>query len=464
MSNFTLKRSISEESDSTDLSLSQRLRLRLGRTGAISLLGPKSPRTQGKNVVPAAPATSKGKNNSANSRKRNYEEDEERIIGGKHMKIIRKLWRIILDYTSSHHKTRGKQVLKKKLSTFSLSDVKFIATFFNYADEGWQRITSKKHRAQLVDELYLTIHEIFIFRENVLKSMAASRKKIKKLKKRHPKLEESYSSSIHIIPSGSGVLVDMPNAINDHGNDLMVLTCSHCIYEGEDDEESEESNRKNEGKKRRKLNTSEKEAYGLSTCNNHKGRYKIIIFNDGSIHVAQCVYNSDRSDVAFLRVLKLREGDSGHSSMLSSQISSATTSTTSRYEKVKTSKIAAVAAKQGDDVYCIHNPYDWDLELAEGARPRRNGFLPFTISSGDIDGYSDGGAGKSGRIIVHNDLGALMHSCWTYWGSSGAPIFNRKSGEIVGIHNSWDPSCGQRHAVGVEGINFCVDDMLKMQT
>ena len=87
----------------------------------------------------------------------------------------------------------------------------------------------------------------------------------------------------------------------------------------------------------------------------------------------------------------------------------------------------------------------------------------FTISSGDIDRYSDGGAGKSGRIIVHNDLGALMHSCWTYWGSSGAPIFNRKSGEIVGIHNSWDPSCGQRHAVGVEGINFCVDDMLKMQ-
>ena len=104
--------------------------------------------------------------------------------------------------------------MKKKLSTFSLSDLKFIATFFNYTDEGWQRITSKKHRAQLVNELYLTIREIFIFRENVLKTMAASRKKIKKLKKRHPKLEESYSSSIHIIPSGSGVLVDIPAALS----------------------------------------------------------------------------------------------------------------------------------------------------------------------------------------------------------------------------------------------------------
>ena len=64
----------------------------------------------------------------------------------------------------------------------------------------------------------------------------------------------------------------MPNAINDHGNDLMVLTF-HCIYEGEDDEESEEVIVKVK-EKARKLNTSEKEAYGLSTCNNHKGRYK----------------------------------------------------------------------------------------------------------------------------------------------------------------------------------------------
>ena len=38
---------------------------------------------------------------------------------------------------------------------------------------------------------------------------------------------------------------------------------------------------KNERKKRRKLNTSEKEAYALSSCNNHK-EDKIIIFNDAS--------------------------------------------------------------------------------------------------------------------------------------------------------------------------------------
>ena len=86
------------------------------------------------------------------------------------------------------------------------------------------------------------------------------------------------------------------------------------------------------------------------------------------------MYNNDQSDVAFLRILKLREGDCGHSDMLSPQISSTTTSTMSRYEKVKTSKLAAVAAKQGEDVYCIHNPYDWDLELAEGARPQKRIF------------------------------------------------------------------------------------------
>ena len=67
------------------------------------------------------------------------------------------------------------------------------------------------------------------------------------------------------------------------------------------------------------------------------------------------------------------------------------------------------------------------------------------------------------RIEVRNDLGQLMHSCWTYWGSSGAPIFNANNGHVVGIHNSWDPNCGQRHGVGIEGIKFALDEMMSLK-
>ena len=50
-------------------------------------------------------------------------------------------------------------------------------------------------------------------------------------------------------------------------------------------------------------------------------------------------------------------------------------------------------------------------------------------------------------------LGRLLHSCWTYWGHSGAPLFDR-DGRIVGLHNSWDAdNDGQRHGVDWVRIN-----------
>ena len=73
-----------------------------------------------------------------------------------------------------------------------------------------------------------------------------------------------------------------------------------------------------------------------------------------------------------------------------------------RNSNIKVVQISNSCAKAGDDVYCIHNPYDWDLELAQGARPRRNGFNPFTISPGDIDGYMDDDDDKSTAWMFGN--------------------------------------------------------------
>ena len=44
------------------------------------------------------------------------------------------------------------------------------------------------------------------------------------------------------------------------------------------------------------------------------------------------------------------------------------------------------------------------------------------------------------------ERGTLMnHSCWTYWGHSGAPLFN-EAGQVVALHCAWDERTGMRQA------------------
>lgn len=37
------------------------------------------------------------------------------------------------------------------------------------------------------------------------------------------------------------------------------------------------------------------------------------------------------------------------------------------------------------------------------------------------------------------DTGAMQHDCWTWWGYSGGPVFERDSGVLVGVHVDWNP-------------------------
>ncbi|KAK3398403.1 trypsin-like cysteine/serine peptidase domain-containing protein [Sordaria brevicollis] len=38
------------------------------------------------------------------------------------------------------------------------------------------------------------------------------------------------------------------------------------------------------------------------------------------------------------------------------------------------------------------------------------------------------------------ETGAMRHDCWTYWGYSGGPIFERDSGILAGVHVDWNPA------------------------
>ena len=68
---------------------------------------------------------------------------------------------------------------------------------------------------------------------------------------------------------------------------------------------------------------------------------------------------------------------------------------------------------------------------------------PFHVSLGKALGLAAPGEERG--------LGALAHDAWTYWGHSGAPLFDAQ-GRLVGVHNTWDPRRGTRHAVPVGTI------------
>ena len=48
--------------------------------------------------------------------------------------------------------------------------------------------------------------------------------------------------------------------------------------------------------------------------------------------------------------------------------------------------------------------------------------------------------------------GPIHHSCWTYWGHSGAPLFNAV-GDVVGLHAAWDDGNGMRHGQTLQHIH-----------
>ncbi|KAK1727557.1 trypsin-like cysteine/serine peptidase domain-containing protein [Colletotrichum acutatum] len=75
------------------------------------------------------------------------------------------------------------------------------------------------------------------------------------------------------------------------------------------------------------------------------------------------------------------------------------------------------------------------------------------LSTGTFRGCAEGQDPQD-----NSDIGALMHSCWTYWGHSGAPLVDRKTGTLVGLHSSWDDETGMRRGVAWEAISGFLEE------
>jgi hypothetical protein len=154
---------------------------------------------------------------------------------------------------------------------------------------------------------------------------------------------------IHIIPSGSGTVVDQCG---------VVLTCAHAVAADGDPEEDE--------------------AEAGVPPPDRLGRYKTLVAASGEVFLAVCTAVDETADVAALQMVwSNRRGellptvdDADGSTSTSTQTNLATSTPFEGH--VPLAPGPPNPATDGPlPVGCIGNPYDWDLERPSGARPTK---------------------------------------------------------------------------------------------
>ena len=162
----------------------------------------------------------------------------------------------------------------------------------------------------------------------------------------------------------------------------------------------------------------------------------LYIFPSGEIIKALTLDKDEKLDLALLQIISIYENNKfiNIKNLTNKKFP---------YAKIKIPENSQNETK-GKKVFCIGNPC-FTMEDDDG-NIENNEYKPFWISFGKIKGY------LKDPIYCKNDLGPLIHNCWTYWGHSGAPIFNF-DGELVGMHNSWNEKNADRHGNSLLGIN-----------
>lgn len=113
--------------------------------------------------------------------------------------------------------------------------------------------------------------------------------------------------------------------------------------------------------------------------------------------------------------------------------------------------LAAAPPKLRTKLICVGHPGSEDLEAERRGVPTEYDTL--VLSEGKFHGLAPGQDPQDNA-----DVGALRHSCWTYWGHSGAGLFDRGTGALVGLHSSWDEETGMRRGVPLEAVSAFLDE------
>jgi hypothetical protein len=198
----------------------------------------------------------------------------------------------------------------------------------------------------------------------------------------------------------------------------LVLTCAHCVAE-----------------------SPEEYAAAKPTW---------LVFSSGQVVRAQCVAWDQRRDLALLRITAANRLAADHADGASSSPASPMLFP---FAKIASqTPLFAPGSKQTTCLICIGHPGSEDLEV-ESSQPILTDYDVLHVSRGYYHGLA-----SDQDVQDNSEIGALLHDCWTYWGHSGAPLIDAKSGEVVGLHSSRDDETGMRRGVAWEALQEFMEE------
>jgi hypothetical protein len=244
-------------------------------------------------------------------------------------------------------------------------------------------------------------------RQKLLSSPFRAGNSITKLVKRSKNLAAAARATLVFAQHEAGTAV----CISASG---LVLTCAHCVAE-----------------------SPEEYAAAKPTW---------LVFSSGQVVRAQCVAWDQGRDLALLRITAadcLAEHHAEASSPMLFPFADIASQT----------PLFAPGDKQTTRLICIGHPGSEDLEAADSSQPVLTDYDVLHVSRGYYHGLA-----SDQDVQDNSEIGALQHDCWTYWGHSGAPLVDVKSGEIVGLHSSWDDETGMRRGVAWEALQEFLEE------
>lgn len=236
------------------------------------------------------------------------------------------------------------------------------------------RLPRKDHQLLLKKQAYLRTYEVEIPRDFRVHAIAVQASLVF--------AQEEAGTAVCVSPEG------------------LLLTCSHCVAETEDELDYE--------------------------------KIHWLLFADGRVVGAKCASWDMRRDLALLRIV-------------SAQSPNQDTSLEGTPRGFPFATLADEPPSTDARLVCIGHPGSEDLEAAEPGV--KTDYDVLHVSTGAFRGYADGQ-----DLQDNSEIGALMHDCWTYWGHSGAPILDRRGGRLIGLHSSWDDQTAMRRGVPLEAI------------
>jgi S1-C subfamily serine protease len=157
------------------------------------------------------------------------------------------------------------------------------------------------------------------------------------------------------------------------------------------------------------------------------GVEKIIVFTSGLVCLAVSTHVDIRMDTAMMKITGICKSNGTVSPIL---------------ENFPFSNIFA------GDIIRMNTPL-----ICVGMPAKLRNAKDVEVSEGRFIGTLEG------DINDNSDIGKLIHDCWTYYGHSGAPLFDR-NGDVVGIHSSWDSKTGNRHGIHFLALQSFVGPIL----